>query len=459
MALIVGCILIYYVRLYYGHRNGILVVQATISAIIFLLIGTPLRIYLDHTWHVAPEHGSVAFLAADAIHHCFYTLPYWFVVLWTFMRLWLIHYDIQYLDCCSHIEWKQYLNDSDTLKKTEWFIEHRGDFGCLEYIQKRVAICSLSTVCIISIYGELVSFGVIQNGVWLGSMLAVLTEIAGNIMVIILWRNTPYISDRIYLYKEYKYITYLRIAAALALFLSIVLYFLLGNKWYSTALPFLAGDFIFFSMPFLSTYWVLKHTKSLKDAQYIYSDQLQREDDQTLTLRAILSADDTINLFMKQLIDDFSMECLLAFVEFHQFRQYAISTLNVVDEKDNAQFMDHWNFAENIPRSSIVYDDDEKNDDVMHEMKNKAYQLYTKYVKNGAELEINIRGLTRKRLNRLMADYDHWMFAETQRSEIEMVRLFDKCIYELFGSLTYAATNFRAEELALTQTTVSAESP
>merc|ERR1712039_774248 len=93
-----------------------------------------------------------------------------------------------------------------------------------------------------------------------------------------------------------------------------------------------------------------------------------------------------------------------------------------------------------MPQSDIVFgvvDDDEIEDDLLHEMKLKAFRLYEKYIKNDSELEVNISYQCRKKLMRLMGNdknFNKWLaHNENQKGQFKkLLDLFDECCEEVF---------------------------
>lgn len=71
-----------------------------------------------------------------------------------------------------------------------------------------------------------------------------------------------------------------------------------------------------------------------------------------------------------------------------------------------------------------------------------AYELYLKYVRIGAEFEINVDYATRKRFQKLMGNKQEWINNE-HFNEKELQSLFHGCIQRMFTFLSNSFTRFR----------------
>merc|ERR1712228_86714 len=139
-----------------------------------------------------------------------------------------------------------------------------------------------------------------------------------------------------------------------------------------------------------------------------------KEKPQKIRLRAVLSHKISIHTFMLHLSKEYSMELLLAAIEFVQFQQYILPHLNENDYDLSVQKL--VDFPSNVPKSRIVYNDDDEdiskeyegshnevNEFVFH-AKMKGFKLYNKYVADNSEYEINIGYDERVRLMNVFCD-------------------------------------------------------
>eukprot|EP01083_Nonionella_stella_P198833 729701_1 len=161
----------------------------------------------------------------------------------------------------------------------------------------------------------------------------------------------------------------------------------------------------------------------------------------------ILKNYDLLVKFMQHLIKEFSMECLLALIEFHQFRSHVMERFHLCEETETTTSRVNIAFSENVPKSDIVYtqelQDNEKDDDAYVLCKLKACKLYHKYIKNGAEFEINISHRSRVGLTQLMANQEIWISEENGMKESDLATVFDGAMLEMITMLNFSLTRFK----------------
>ena len=208
----------------------------------------------------------------------------------------------------------------------------------------------------------------------------------------------------------------------------------------------LSGMTAWFMAPAISTFWVLRQlniTELSDQGDHEFSDAPSFSSTENLDLHDVLRRDDLFDSFMQHLIREFSMENLLAIIEFTQFKNHAKETFNINDDNEKVGDIIDYTFASTVPLSDIVYNGGMKGKsskkktggteiERVRMFKIKAYKLYGKYVKWGSEFEVNISHRVRVKLDELMGSYDKWIGSDS--SEMEVVDIFDAASTEL-GSL------------------------
>merc|ERR1712228_143961 len=186
----------------------------------------------------------------------------------------------------------------------------------------------------------------------------------------------------------------------------------MGLQTLNTAVTACIGLYTFPIPSLLSTIWISFKIKSNK----IWSHARERDngsiildmmtfhettstaDDAPKTtieqrMRQMLLDEQQFEDFVQFMIKEFSSESILSFVEFVQFKQRLIDYMNLKTmTTDDGKFENHL-MSEGIPKSSIVhgnYAKIEEDEDMDKMFKNIATLLYEKYIKIGAEFEINI---------------------------------------------------------------------
>ena len=93
----------------------------------------------------------------------------------------------------------------------------------------------------------------------------------------------------------------------------------------------------------------------------------------------------------------------------------------------------------NCPQSAIVYRGHAS-------WKKVARELYLKYIRAGAEFEINLRWSDRKRYSKLMENEGSWLKERNFDSNTKLFELFDTCISEMCGLLIAAFSRYKQSD-------------
>ena len=217
--------------------------------------------------------------------------------------------------------------------------------------------------------------------------------------------------------------------------------------------------------------------------------------EEIIGLNEIISHKKGIDIFMHHLAREFSVECLLSIVEFIQFQNYIFQETRRI-QNERKKKMDNNNNDNNnkleilndivqemeskllqikfqirlphtIPNSDafdqvLICNDEssnnnnnnnnnnsnKNNDDISYESililngKKIAYKIYKKYVKVGADYEINIQSRTRKRLMTQIDNYFAWI-NDKNVDIVSLFYLFEQCFKEMIALLNGCLTRFR----------------
>ena len=197
-------------------------------------------------------------------------------------------------------------------------------------------------------------------------------------------------------------------------------------------------------------------------------------------LNDIISHKKGIDLFMVHLARELSTECLLSIIEFIQFQNYLFQQtkimlndgdnngdndgdndydelMNVMDEMEMEllQTKCEIRLPHTIPNSDAfdeeLFDNDNDNDDgtiakydetrLILNGKKIAYKIYQKYVKIGADYEINVHSRTRRKLMQEMDDFQDWILND-QVDLLVLFHLFEQCFAEMVALLNGCLTRF-----------------
>ena len=104
---------------------------------------------------------------------------------------------------------------------------------------------------------------------------------------------------------------------------------------------------------------------------------------------------------------------------------------------------DRWfEFAASVPRSDIVYTEEETD---IASFRKRAHALYLKYVMVGSEFEVNIPSKMRKELKALMGDEAQWI-NEDEMTPLDLAIVFDGVMNEMKKLLKYSRVRFKEDE-------------
>ena len=281
-----------------------------------------------------------------------------------------------------------------------------------------------------------------------------------------------------------------------------------GKNVISSFLEHFAAIFAASVTPFISTVWVLRQIRN-SDEMHLVRQLTQNG--VHLSVREILADNHLIQSFMDHLIHEFSAENLLALIEFQQFRIHLMdkygSKVFVPDTTDGDDVV--LELAETVPKSDIVYSptvlgfnirskkslsnlstksasnsklkgvlvqtsSDQPNGvnsntdngtggelqmteqqserfDALNAFQIKALQLYNKYVRRGAEFQINLSFDVHHSLDSFMLSMvkDHIMTGSTEMNPVELAFVFDHAMKELLLLLNDSKSRFNCQKLKL----------
>lgn len=146
------------------------------------------------------------------------------------LRLYLISYDLNYLQSLNNERWKSVIDYS--FAENDWYLTHHGNWGNKRYVFKRGAICHLIGLTIRTTY---MCWGLLQPQSWTSDYIYVLDAILFCFPILLInWTycNSPNrVNDQIFLHFEFK-ATIIAYIAAFVVFCCILLVLMLfsGDK-------------------------------------------------------------------------------------------------------------------------------------------------------------------------------------------------------------------------------------
>eukprot|EP01083_Nonionella_stella_P125297 378920_1 len=453
-ALYLTCLLVpfccYCISQLYRHRKQMFMVKRgvkttftfTISHLTFIIC---FDILLFALWFDATLLGRVAFfMLFPAIGMCGYCLT---------CKTWMVLYDYKWTYFTLEIEWTSIINS--TFHSTNWYLKNRKTFGNWSWMAKFWGL-----IYVIAFTAMYLSVLMIFSG---DTILTISGIICFTIPLSAIWctyitifyrtPNLQKISDRFFIHWESK------LMAKMGTALSIITFVMFAVSGASLMMFPSASDIIAIlaalifpslsaSTVYSCTALIIKknitlcngdHDVSVSSRQAILAT---RPASGTNNMTAILGDNDALHLFMLHLSCEYSMELLLAFIEFSQYLEYLEERSSTNSEQNASPDLDSFILSDSVPLSSIV-----ENTHKEHGFKLKAYELYYKYIARGSEYEINISGRLRNQCAHLMQNDQVFLNANVIVSDIEP--LFKQCNQELLRYLSYSHSRFaKTEEYA-----------
>lgn len=189
-----------------------------------------------------------------------------------------------------------------------------------------------------------------------------------------------------------------------------------------------------------------------------------------IKLGDVLSHKKGFESFIQHLSSEFSIENLLCLVELSQFQMFIYQYLlnkGIINEYNNNDdddiFATQIIWPENVPRSLIVYGENDKDDKLDYDndmqfyyvCKKKAKLLFEKYINTSSEYEVNLSYTVRNKLISLMRNESLWMLNNNkyqrnkQNKNVEkmsltdLLHIFDTVIGEVFSLMQDAFNRFK----------------
>ena len=357
-------------------------------------------------------------------------------------RLWLICYDINYLHSSLNNGWKSQINAKICSKN--WWLKHRKTFGNYDYITRRFLIYGISSgltiLALYQIYG-------LQD--WIALIDGVLYLIP-LIFLMFMYCKCPKITkDDFYFQLEFK-------TSMIFFIIVLVTYFISGgvavfDAFFAQIIQWIVGFIAFSFVSILSTLYIPRLIRSQKQ----WNDEnleMNTIGAHTQHLEKIFAKQRKFEAFALHLNNEFSLECLLSFIEMIQFKQYfdQIYNGNVNDEIIVEDLKVKFDFGKEQLRSSIVFETVsvkfENNDtEKLRSFKVIAHELYRKYINPGCELEVNISGISRSEYETLMHDKQEWVH-NVDISSDDLYALFDDICLEMYQLMDQSFERFRRSD-------------
>eukprot|EP01083_Nonionella_stella_P189749 702370_1 len=380
-------------------------------------------------------------------------LTWWVLLLLLNVRNWLIYFKSHWTYYTVQLQWQKIINPNITNSKYHWFIDNHKKYGNVSNILKRFVLFHLIGF-FISMTGAFFRFNTYTASgnssiiSLLGIPLIIISLLIPIVFYsIILYKSPTFASSHVYIHWESEIQSKLLVLAIATFLFGMIIAEVFGFAVGSSLLS-LSMSFIFFFMNYVSTFSLIrKNMTPLPPTNKLDGDFVIRLDD-------ILSNKRAVHLFMVYLTTEFSIECLLSFIEIAQFEKYILESME--DEEAltlrSPPIIEHVIMHSNIPESLILQnklsvqprDSAKPSDKQLFDAKIRAHQMYNKYIRIGSEFEINISSLMRKRLMDLLDDKQRLMDSSITLANLAVI--FEQSKYEMKRLLTYSYSRFRLRD-------------
>ena len=300
------------------------------------------------------------------------------------------------------------------------------------------------------------------------------------LFVIILYVKCPKLEDKLYFHYEFRATTYLFCICLVLYLISTILYNI--DKYPSIVFQSLVGSIAFCGTSLISTHMItskilkigglwahIYHKGKTEDSmtsgstsKYIEQQidieivkQRSASSPGTNTAKAfrdIFTNEENVDLFAQHLLEEYSIEVLLSYIEFIQykslFKDQYYSTHKTGNKLETYFFEIDVTKLKYVPESSIIYNSFNDNN-IISNFKNMAWELFNKYVKKGVLYEVNISSSLKRHYYHLFKmdmdgnindSYNEWM--NTDINPDDLYSIYDSCIHEMYKFLRDSSMRF-----------------
>eukprot|EP01083_Nonionella_stella_P033121 90687_1 len=370
----------------------------------------------------------------------YYLLSWWSILFFLLTKNWLIYWRYKWTRRVLQNQWQTLINGKQTFN---FYIANNHKYGKTSYVSKIAALgIAFEAICFIAFLISTLTKQAILELIS-GSISMIFALIAMIIYGIIICKIPSY-NDTFHIHWESKLHGKLVFGLTIAMTVFLVIDMIIGmDRYLVGGLLFPLTSVVLCIMSCVSTFGVLNKNKAIiqhtNDTQFAYG----------CTVEAVLSDPQVLNVFMNHLAKEFSMECLLFYIELCQYERYLIQTNSDHSIKrvsvNRVRLIE---FPSYIPASAIVQC--REYETVETAMKIKAHKLYKKYIESGTELEVNMSFDLRFRFSNLMNNLPQFLSYKVKTND--MLLLFDKAKAEMKTLMFYALNRFQAtKEFGLVQ--------
>eukprot|EP01084_Bolivina_argentea_P282974 484527_1 len=397
------------------------------------------------------------------------TTCFWCFLYFSTLRSWMYYYIQNWIFYTLELDWQHILNSNIDYKSANWFIRNNKRFGNMYYMQRLFGI-----YCIIGwVIG---SVGIILSQINLTKdpliNMLVFTPMAStlfscllifHVTIVCKTKKTNVSDDTFFIYWEQQRHSKLLAVA----FVQVLIMIVVGNVVSIVVSQIIIYPFLFitlYAIVFTSTFSIysrnyenihlqmlamqINDDMSTLDTEYNEKEnngENKKKKEKKIGLKQLLSTNKGIHRFAAHITKEISVECLLSYIEFSQFEEFCINKFISAQELEQLKRFDFICFPNNIPISGIIESNSVNKEEIFaSDLRIMAHLIYEKYVRVGAEFEININSDDRKKLREALGDLEICL-SENSVTITEIVMLFEKARMEMYRFLLFSFRRFKQD--------------
>eukprot|EP01084_Bolivina_argentea_P306071 528814_1 len=382
----------------------------------------------------------------------------WIYLYFVNVKNWWFYYRYKWTLHRMQLKWQRMIDNDYALHTNNWYFNNIHKYGDIKFISKLFAVFHsfglLITLTCVPLYK-------LVHPVFVSGMFSLI--IAAGFYVFIYCKTPPF-NDGYWIHWESQMHSKLSLVLIIGICIVTILNMILHDRLLFNLIITMVINSFLFASNCISTFVIISKnhkfhgsmrtlsidsnsvsqcnliTVTMPHPTFHKTDSMKQRS-RKITLQMILENKRTIHSFMNHLSREFSMECLLAFVEFSQYQDYANHRLEASVRRTKVQF------PSNIPVSSIVGTTEAvqmSDEQFVKDVKQKAHKLYNKYMTSSSEFEINIPYQQKLKATEMLED-EKKLVDGTSVTLGGLFAMFEAVNNEMYSLLQYSLDRLKYE--------------
>eukprot|EP01084_Bolivina_argentea_P155697 271329_1 len=386
-------------------------------------------------------HLSTSYLLVFGIN---IFLFWYFALYFLTVKQWIIYYKYHWTRFTMERQWQCIINSNfasnDNLcHRSNWFIGHNHTYGNIIYVRKLCAICMFIALLICSAATYFMDhYSYHSAALWISILIIFIVLCAPIIIYVVISCKTPPFDDTFHIHWEGK--ANARLMALLGtVFMASNIFVTITDDLKDITFATPLCVLILYAMNHVSTSMIYNKNMRCHTAT--------KGADLNINVLTVLSDPTALHLFMVHMSKEFSLECILSFIEINQFQTYCMGLMggdSTVEMK-----VEPVSFPKNVPLSQLIEDkeimngDEEEPVDDMASAKMKAHKIYNKYIREEAEFAINVSYAQRNDVKDVLEDLEFLLQANITWKDL--ILLFEETKAEMIRLAGFSFQRFKKQ--------------